>query len=214
MNRKLKVAVIDDDTAVLDSLGLLLKSHDYDTALFASPRDFLESGERLKVSCVVSDVRMPEMNGLELQRAIAEKAPDLPVILITGHGDIAMAVNALKNGAADFIEKPFSDDRIIGSIETSSKAALRKQADTNAENEFAARVRELPPRQRQVMDLVIEGFSSKEIAIRLGLSPRTVENYRAWIMERTGAPNLAALVRMAISCNLAGPTKPGDGKGS
>lgn len=213
MSRKLKVAIIDDDMAVLDSLGLLLKSHDFDTALFASPREFLDSGSPQKVSCVVSDVRMPEMNGLELQRAIAEKAPALPVILITGHGDIAMAVTALKGGAADFIEKPFSDERIIASIETSSKAALRRQADTDAEIEFAARVRELPPRQRQVMDLVIEGFSSKEIAIRLGLSPRTVENYRAWIMERTGAPNLAALVRMAISCNLAGPVKASDDNG-
>lgn len=208
MNQKLKVAIIDDDPAVLDSLGLLLSSHGLEVAAFPLAEDFLASGAAQKVNCVVSDVRMPGMTGLDLHNAIGRTMPELPVILITGHGDIAMAVTALKAGAADFIEKPFTDERIISSIQSSSEAALRKQADSDAQFEFAARVRELPPRQRQVMDLVIEGLSSKEIAIRLGLSPRTVENYRAWVMERTGAPNLAALVRMALSCNVSGAAKP------
>lgn len=149
------------------------------------------------MSCVVSDVRLPDMNGIELHNELAQRFPSLPVILITGHGDISMAVAAVKNGALDFIEKPFSDERIVASIRNAVDVGTRKKVDADLKTEFLSRVAELSPRQKQVMDLLVQGLSNKEIALQLGLSTRTVENYRAWVMERMRTRNLAELVRLA-----------------
>jgi two-component system response regulator FixJ len=139
------------------------------------------------------------MSGLELQRALVEGGSSLPLILMTGHGDIAMAVQALKDGAFDFIEKPFDDIRLAESIRSAMEAVDKQRNRRAARAEAAARMAELTDRQRQVMELVVQGLSSKDIARNLGISPRTVENYRAWVMEKMGASNLADLVRKALT---------------
>jgi two-component system response regulator FixJ len=154
--------------------------------------------EGLQPACIVSDVKMPGLSGLDLQRLLAEQQARIPLILITGHGDIAMAVAAVKAGAHDFLEKPFDDQTLLQSIESALDEARRKKAHEETLQEFSARVGELSVRQRQVMDLAVKGYSNKEIAQELGISPRTVETYRAWVMEKTGARNLADLVRLAM----------------
>ncbi len=192
------VALIDDDAAVLDSLRMVLGSHGITVRPFNSANAFLALGDFGDIDCVVSDVRMPGVTGLELQRALSDRGSSLPLILMTGHGDIAMAVQALKDGAVDFLEKPFDDARLVESIQTATAAGDRQRSRRAAREETAARIAELTERQRQVMELVVKGLSSKEIALDLGISPRTVENYRAWVMEKMGASNLADLVRKAL----------------
>jgi two-component system response regulator FixJ len=194
-----EVCLIDDDEAVRDSVGLLLENHEFQVSSFGSAEEFLSRVEQgLRPSCVVSDVKMPGLSGLDLQRLLAEQQARIPLILITGHGDIAMAVAAVKAGAHDFLEKPFDDQTLLESIESALDVARRKKAHEDTLQEFAARVGELSVRQRQVMDLAVKGYSNKEIAQELGISPRTVETYRAWVMEKTGARNLADLVRLAM----------------
>lgn len=193
----MKIAIIDDDFAVLDSLGQLLMGAGLDVCSFQCAEAFMSACVESDVDCVVSDVRLPNMTGIELHQEISQRFPSLPVILITGHGDIAMAVAAVKSGAADFIEKPFSDERIVTSIQSAVDVGARKKVDAGTRAEFRARLAELSPRQRQVMDHLVMGLSNKEIALRLGLSTRTVENYRAWVMERMRTRNLAELVRLA-----------------
>ncbi|HET6389596.1 response regulator transcription factor [Hyphomicrobium sp.] len=193
----MKIALIDDDVAVLESLSQFLTAAGLDSAPFSSAEAFLANGLDKDIGCVVSDVRLPNMTGIELHREIARRSPGLPVILITGQGDIAMAVAAVQAGAFDFIEKPFTDDRIITSVRNAIAAGARNRADADLRAEFTGRIAELSPRQKQVMDLLVVGLSNKEIALRLGLSTRTVENYRAWVMERMRTRNLAELVRLA-----------------
>ncbi len=194
-----QVCLIDDDEAVRDSVGLLLENHEFQVSSFGSAEEFLAEVEKgLNAACVVSDVKMPGLSGLDLQRVLSEQQAKIPLILITGHGDIDMAVAAVKAGAHDFIEKPFDDQRLLGSIATALDKARRQKAYDDTIQEFTARVGELSVRQRQVMDLAVKGYSNKEIAQELGISPRTVETYRAWVMEKTGARNLADLVRLAM----------------
>jgi two-component system response regulator FixJ len=147
---------------------------------------------------VVSDIRMPGMSGLELQRELRKRDAAVPVILITGHGDIAMAVTAIKDGAFDFIEKPFDAERLVDIINLAILRGQRARSEHDALAHLQALVADLSPRQTEVMRLVAEGFSNKEIAQKLDISPRTVENYRAWVMERIGAKNLADLVRKVM----------------
>lgn len=193
------VAIIDDDEPVRDSLSLMLSNHGFGVCSFASAEQFLSALQASEIpSCIVCDIRMPGMSGLELQKELAKKWPMIPLVLITGHGDVAMAVAALKAGARDFIEKPFSPDRLIASI---SAAINETESQRNHDQEIAklaTRVNELSDRQRQVMDLAVKGLSNKEIALTLKISPRTVETYRAWVMEKTGARNIADLVRIAV----------------
>jgi len=204
MNENDEVCLIDDDEAVRDSVGLLLENHEFQVSSYGSAEEFLDRVENgFSPACVVSDVKMPGLSGLDLQRLLIEQQSRIPLILITGHGDIAMAVAAVKAGAHDFIEKPFDDQRLLESIESALDDARRKKAHDDALLEFAARVGELSARQRQVMDLAVQGYSNKEIAQELGISPRTVETYRAWVMEKTGARNLADLVRLALRLEAA-----------
>jgi two-component system response regulator FixJ len=192
------VALIDDDDAVLDSLRMALGKRGIEISCFASAEAFLEHGDALASQCIVSDVRMPGLSGIDLQHELIRRGSPVPLILITGHGDIAMAVEAVKLGAFDFLEKPFDDQRLADAIRaaiTHSAAVTTRQGERV---QFAARAAELSHRQRQVMRLVAKGLSNKEIAQKLEISPRTVENYRSWVMERMGAGNLAELVRMVV----------------
>jgi two-component system response regulator FixJ len=204
MTEKISVALIDDDEDVLDALASFLARRGLSVTSFAAGRPFLSAIETGSTfDCVVSDVRMPEMSGLELQRVLNDMARRPPLVLITGHGDIDMAVTALKAGAADFIEKPTDDERLLSSIRsavTGAREVLRHEAERAA---IRQRYEQLSDRQREVMGLAIQGASNKEIAARLGISQRTVEHYREWAMERMQAANFAELVRMATQLNLS-----------
>lgn len=190
------VALIDDDPAVLDSLALYFKRQAVAVTCFATAEDFIATRQGLPFDCVIADVRMPGLSGVDLVRRFAEEGRITPIVLITGHGDIDMAVAAIKFGAFDFIEKPFDESRLLESIRNASSDASSRQRTAAELIEMRARVESLTERQRQVLDLAVAGLSNKEIAERLGISFRTVENHRAWMMERMGARNLAELVRM------------------
>lgn len=211
MTGKISVALIDDDGDVLDALASFLERRGVLVTSFPASRPFLnaiEAGRRF--DCIVSDVRMPEISGLELQRLLKGIPYPMPLVLITGHGDIDMAVSALKAGAADFIEKPTDDERLLESIKS---AVSRSREILDEEAELASlrqRYEQLSERQREVMGLAIKGLSNKEIAALLGISPRTVEHYREWAMERMQARNFAELVRMAAELKLTARAKASD----
>ena len=192
------IALIEDDEAALESLRLLLEGRGLRVSGFASAEAFLAGLNEDQPECVVSDVRLPGLSGLDLQRALKAQGSDVPVILITGHGDIAMAVTAMKEGAFDFVEKPYDAEYLIANIERALAAGQEHRSRESQRQELVERLAELSPRQREVMHLVADGLSNKEIALRLGISPRTVENYRAWVMERMDAANLADLVRKVL----------------
>jgi len=198
MSHRGKVYVIDDDEAMRDSLDFLLGSANFHVTLFESAHYFLEALTSMDFGCVVSDVRMPGIDGIELLKRLKASRSAFPVLIMTGHGDVPLAVEAMKLGAADFLEKPFEDDRLIGMID----AALR-QAESSARSEAAtldigARIATLSPRERQVMDGLIAGLSNKLIAREYDISPRTIEVYRANVMTKMQAGSLSELVRLAI----------------
>ena len=194
----IRIALIDDDEAVLDALRRYLARHDIEAACFEAAEDFLAALAREQFDCIVSDVRMPQMSGLQLMQRLNERSYARPVILITGHGDVDMAVAAIKNGASDFIEKPFDEARLVGSIRQAAERGRRSDSAAAELETLQSRFSALSLRQRQVMELAAAGLSSKGIGIRLGISPKTVENHRSWVMERMGARNLAELIRMAM----------------
>lgn len=199
MKKPITIYLIDDDEAVLDSLGLYLDTkglivHRFKRAEPALAALYLARG----MACIVSDVRMPGLSGLELQSELARRGSALPLILITGHGDIEMAVAAIKAGAHDFLEKPFDERRLLTAIEVAVAATEKRQSASIELSELAARRAELSDRQQQVMDLAVQGRTNKEIGFELGISPRTVEIYRAKVMERMNAATLADLVRLAV----------------
>jgi two-component system, LuxR family, response regulator FixJ len=202
-SQKIRVALIDDDEAVLDALGIFLRRHGLEVASYSAARPFLdELSAGGTFDCVVTDVRMPDMSGLQLQNILNTHAHFLPLIVITGHGDIEMAVTTLKAGAADFIEKPTDDQRLLASIKTAVGRGRENQLSEAELCEFTKRYEQLSDRQRDVMGLAIQGLSNKEIAVRLGISPRTVEHYREWVMERMQANSFADLVHMAVRLKL------------
>ena len=199
MVESIHIAMVDDDPAVLDSLQLYFARHDVKTLCFASAEALLavlDGGGQ--PDCIVSDIRMQGMSGLDLLHRLNDHRSNAPLILITGLGDIDMAVSAIKSGAFDFIEKPFDESRLLASIRD-AVAIGRQQADDAAEvGKLRLRFQMLSARQRQVMELAVAGLSNKEIGQQLNISPKTVENHRAWVMERIGAKNLANLVRIAL----------------
>lgn len=197
------VYVVDDDAAVRSSLALLLKSVSLATATFESALQFLDKVTPAAAGCLVLDIRMPGMSGLELQQQMKQRAYQLPIIFITGHGDVSMAVHAMREGAVDFIEKPFRDqellDRINQALETDR--ARRRVADETVH--IRERFGGLTPREHEVMLRIARGQANKVIAIELGLSERTVEIHRAKVMHKTGARSLAELVGMAAKIGVA-----------
>ena len=198
------IALIEDDEAALESLRLLLEGRGLAVWGFVSAEAFLASLAEQQPACVVSDVRLPGLSGLDLQRTLRAQGRDVPVILITGHGDIAMAVAAMKEGALDFVEKPYDAEHLIRAIERALTAGEEIKSRESELREIMERLAELSPRQTEVMHLVAQGLSNKQIAARLGISPRTVENYRAWVMERMGAANVADLVRKVLILERGG----------
>lgn len=198
MSHRGNVFVIDDDDAMRDSLDFLLGSADFHVTVFESAHQFLDTLSSADFGCVVSDIRMPGIDGIELLKRLKASRSALPVVIMTGHGDVPLAVEAMKLGAADFLEKPFEDDRLIGMID----AAL-KQAESGARSEaltqdIVARIESLSPRERQVMEGLVGGLSNKLIAKEYDISPRTIEVYRANVMTKMQAASLSELVRLAI----------------
>ena len=191
------VHIVDDDAAVRDSLSLLLRTVGLPSRTYASADEFLVAYMPEEVSCLVADIRMPGLSGLELQQELLERHADVPIIFITGHGDVPMAVNAMKCGALDFIQKPFRDqdllDRIHHALQQAKAARNARLETTTIQERFSA----LTPREREVMDKVVSGCANKVIAMDLGVSQRTVELHRARVMQKMGVRSLAELVRLA-----------------
>jgi two-component system response regulator FixJ len=195
------VFIVDDDDAVRDSLRLLLETEGYRTEDFASARAFLDAYDAGRPGCLVADVRMPDMNGLELQEAVVERRLGVPVIIVTGHADVPMAVRAMKAGAIDFIEKPFADTAILDAVRR-ALAAGTAPGDAALAADATARVAALTPRERDVLGHLVQGRPNKIIAFELGISPRTVEIHRARVMEKMRADSLPHLVRLALAAKL------------
>ena len=199
MTDPIEVALIDDDPAVLDALQLFLARRGLKVSCYKNAEEFMAAVRRSEpFDCVVSDVRMPGMSGIDLVTQLNGCGFLRPIILITGHGDIDMAVSAIKLGAFNFIEKPFDEDRLLASIKEAVQQARQQSSDSAQLETLRARYNTLSQRQREVMELAAAGLSSKEIGIRLNISAKTVENHRAWLMERMGTRNLAELVRVAL----------------
>lgn len=194
------VFVVDDDQAMRNSLKWLISSVGLRVECSGSADEFLRTHQAGRPGCLLLDVRMPGMSGLELQEILESEGITLPVIIITGHGDVAMAVRAMKAGAIDFIEKPFNDELLLESIRRALSLDERLRHIQLERAEVAERLVQLTPREREVMEMVTEGKSNKEIANDLGVSAKTVEAHRARVMEKMQAGSLAELVRMALLC--------------
>lgn len=196
------VHVVDDEEAVRNSLAFLLGTSGFAVRTHASAASFLEIASSIKNGCLVTDLRMPDIDGVELLRRLSAQGSMLPAIVVTGHGDVQMAVEAMKNGALDFIEKPFSDEVLIESIQRAvAKATSALDADA-AKARIREKLASLSERELQVLHGVVQGQANKTIAYELGISPRTVEVYRAGLMNKMQAKSLAELVRMVMGIDL------------
>jgi len=198
-----RIFVVDDDEAVRDSLQMLLESEGLKVETFASALEFLESDLPSRQGCLIVDVQMPDMNGLELQQRLLADGNDLPVIIVTGHGDIPMAVKALKSGARDFIEKPFKDEEILNSVRHALEQTEQEHRRRSLAAHAAACIEHLTARERQVLEQLVIGRPNKVIAYELKISPRTVELHRARVMEKMQTRSLSQLVRMALAVGIA-----------
>ena len=208
MSRNATIYIIDDDEAVRDSLRLLLESAGFTrTATYQSGRAFLDEAKPGSGDCLLLDVRMPEMDGLELQTELKRRGSRLPVIIMTGHGDVPIAVRAMKAGAADFIEKPFSDHALLAALNGALARAAEAKREHAQASETLGRLETLTAREREVFDGIVAGKPNKVIAYDLGISARTVEIHRARVMDKMQARNLSTLVRMAMAADI----EPGPG---
>jgi two-component system response regulator FixJ len=199
------VYIIDDQPAVREALAEMLRLFGYNVETFPSADAFLELISTARPGCIVADVRMPGMDGIELVRELARRQISLPVVLISGHADVPMAVAAIKAGAADFIEKPIDDAHLLAAINRCLAHVFDALSRHQSLDDLRERFARLTPRETEVMDLVVEGFTSQGIALRLGISQRTVESYRVQIMEKTQAESVAVLVRQAIRLGRMAP---------
>jgi FixJ family two-component response regulator len=192
------IYIVDDDDAMRNALSLLITTVGYEPVAFARPSEFLAKFDRDVAGCVVLDVRMPELSGLEVQQRLNRSGALLPVILITGHGDIPMAVQAMKDGAFDFLQKPFRDQDLLDRINAALEQDANNRRALEHREDLRHRAESLTPREREVMGLVVDGRANKVIAIDLGLSERTIEIHRAKVMEKMGARSIAHLVKMNL----------------
>lgn len=196
------VYVVDDDDAVRDSLSLLLEAHGHRVSSFGLAREFLDAASNLPLGCLIVDIRMPEMDGLELQQRLNERALGFPMIVVTGHGDVPLAVRAMKAGALDFIEKPFATQAILDSVDAAlTRISAGEERDPAAEA-AAAKLELLSSREREVLEGLLAGLPNKSIAYDLAISPRTVEIHRARLMDKMGARSLSELIRTALAAGL------------
>jgi len=191
------VYIVDDDHAVRDSLSLMFTSVGLPNEAFESASAFLEAYRPERIGCLVADIRMPGMSGLELQQVLNERKVELPIIFITGHGDVPMAVSAMQAGAADFLTKPFRNKDLLERVEKALGEAREGFRDQLKVRDVQNRHASLTPREAEVMDLVVAGLANKVIAMDLGVSQRTVELHRARVMQKMSARSLAELVRLA-----------------
>jgi two-component system, LuxR family, response regulator FixJ len=199
------VYIIDDQQVVRDALAEMLRLFGYTVETLPSADAFLELTSAARPGCIVADVRMPGRDGIELVRELARRQVSLPVVLISGHADVPMAVAAIKAGAEDFIEKPVDDAHLLAAINRCLARAFDTLSQHQSIDDLRERFARLTPRETEVLDLVVEGFTSQAIALRLGISQRTVESYRVQIMEKTQAESVAVLVRQAIRLGRIAP---------
>ena len=192
------VHVVDDDSAMRDSLSFLLETTDIAARTYESALALLDRADRLEPGCILTDVRMPEMNGLEMVRRLSELGVRHPVIVMTGHADVPLAIEAMRAGVKDFIEKPFDDEALLSSIRSALAEGVEALEQSGQGADLRARLETLSPRERQVLDGLVAGQANKVIAFDLGLSPRTVEVYRANLMTKMQAQSLSELVRMSM----------------
>lgn len=197
------VFVVDDDHAVRRFLCGLIASVDLRVEAYASAREFLDAYEPGRPGCLLLDIRMPGMSGLELQKELAERAIDLPVIILTGHGDVQLAVHAMKAGAVDFIEKPFNNELLLDRVQNAVAESVEADSTRVRRDQIMGRVDLLTPRERQVLDMVVAGETNKGIARRLDISEKTVEIHRAKVMEKMQAKSLADLVKMVAIVEIS-----------
>ena len=193
------VYIVDDDQAIRHAMELLMRSVGLDYEIFHSGDDFLASHTNDRAGCLVLDIRMPGLGGLELQEKLNDLGSTLPIIFITGHGDVPMAVEAMQKGAVDFIQKPFRDQELLDQVSEALKTDQQRRSARDQKAEVLHHVEKLTKREREVMDLVVTGKPNKVIAYQLGVSQRTVEIHRARVMEKMEAKSLADLVRMHLT---------------
>jgi len=195
------VYVVDDDAAILKSLGLLLRSEGYTVRTCASAQEFLSAYDPEHPGCVVLDVRMPGMGGLELQSELEARGISVPVIIMTGHGDVPMAVRAMRAGARDFIEKPFTNERLLERVREALQASASRFDELSRHAQVRGRLDQLSRREQEVLDHLVSGKLNKQIAAELGISVRTVEAHRARIMDKLEVRTLSGLVRLSLAAN-------------
>lgn len=198
MHAERRIFVVDDDRDARDSLALLLDSSGYQTETFESATKFLSYAKPELTGCVIADVRMPDMDGLELQEELVRRGMSLSVIIVTGHADVPLAVRAMKVGAIDFLEKPFENDALLASIDRGLDAVRPVTSRLAVSKEGEERLASLTERERQVLELIVDGHANKVIAYHLSISPRTVELHRARVMDKMHARSVAELVRMTL----------------
>ena len=196
------VFLVDDDHAVRDALELLLDAASFKTASFENARAFLDAYTHNQAGCLVLDIRMPDMSGMELQDALAARGISLPIIFLTGHGNVPMSARAFRSGAIDFMEKPFDESALLERIREAIQLDLSNRETTARRNNARVRLTTLTQREQQVMLLVVAGKVNKEIATELNLSHRTVEIHRGRVMEKTGASSLTRLIELAVASGL------------
>lgn len=201
MGAQQTIFVVDDDAAVRDSLEILLKMAGFDVVSFDSAIKFLSGAQPRPGDCLIADIRMPEMDGLTLQQELIRRSSQLPVIIITGHGDVPLAVQAMKAGAADFLEKPFARETLLAAVRNAFERAQQTPISNESRLEILDRIARLTEREREVFELVVAGKLSKQIAFELGTSPRTIEIHRGRVMQKMEARTVQDLVRMAIAAN-------------
>ncbi|MFO0990951.1 MAG: response regulator [Hyphomicrobiales bacterium] len=195
---KHRVAIIDDDAPARTSLAEVLKTYGYAVAEFASGPEFMAIPDPGAFQCILLDMRMPEIDGTEVQKRLRAKGSRTPIIFITGHGDVPLAVRAMRGGAFDFVEKPVHDEELNATIEAAIASVKREAIEPDSESLHAERLARLTPREREVMDLVVEGRSSAAIGVILGVSHRTVDHHRARILEKMDVASIAGLIRAVL----------------
>ena len=203
------VHVIDDDEAMRESLSFLLGAVGIEVQTYESAEAFLKVVPAAKAGCVITDVRMPGLSGIELLRRLRELRLGIPVVVITGHGDVPLAVEAMKIGAADFLEKPFDDEALLASVRSALNQLNQDQKRQSERSDIEIRLASLSNRERDVLQGLVAGLANKQIAYDLGISPRTIEIYRANLMTKMQAGSLSDLVRMALIAGILGPDTGG-----